>query len=557
MCEQKRGKDNKAIIASNIMYVVGQYPRFLRAHWKFLKTVVNKLFEFMHETHEGVQDMACDTFIKIAQKCRRHFITIQLSESQPFVEEILTNINGIICHLEPHQVHTFYEAVGNMIAASVDVVQQTKLIEKYMQLPNDVWNTIISEAKKSVDCLKDPEVVSNILNILKTNIRASKALGAPYVNQLIKIYQDMLHIYKVTSDNINQAININGPMVVKQRLIKSMMAVKEDTLILIGSYFSKANNVQQMLDQFLTPLFTFVLIDYRDCQSDARESEVLNMLAILINKVEDRLTNRIPEIFDLTFEKTLHMIDKNFEDYPDHRKNFYILLQAVTNGCFSALLALNAIQFKLVYDSIMWALKHTMRSISELGLEILQTMLRKFLTTDAQAAQTFYQLYYLETMQHIFAVVAECSHTSGLTAHSQILANLFSIVEQGHIKVPLAPEVQDPAQNLLYVQQFMANLLKTAFPHLQDNQIKVIIEGFVTLDQDISGFKEHLRDFLVQIREATGNDTADLYLEDREQTLKCAAEEKRKIQMSVPGTSHLFFFFNRLSFCFLRFFYST
>ena len=48
LCEQKRGKDNKAIIASNIMYVVGQYPRFLRAHWRFLKTVVNKLFEFMH-----------------------------------------------------------------------------------------------------------------------------------------------------------------------------------------------------------------------------------------------------------------------------------------------------------------------------------------------------------------------------------------------------------------------------------------------------------------------------------------------------------------------------
>jgi hypothetical protein len=61
----------------------------------------------------------------------------------------------------------------------------------------------------------------------------------------------------------------------------------------------------------------------------------------------------------------------------------------------------------------MWALKHTMRTISELGLEILQMMLRKFLTTDAQAAQTFYQIYYLETMQHIFAVVAECSHTSG------------------------------------------------------------------------------------------------------------------------------------------------
>lgn len=41
--------------AAATRYVVGQYPKFLRAHWKFLKTVVNKLFEFMHETHPGVQ----------------------------------------------------------------------------------------------------------------------------------------------------------------------------------------------------------------------------------------------------------------------------------------------------------------------------------------------------------------------------------------------------------------------------------------------------------------------------------------------------------------------
>lgn len=53
LTEQKRGKDNKAVVASNIMYIVGQYPRFLKAHWKFLKTVLNKLFEFMHESHEG------------------------------------------------------------------------------------------------------------------------------------------------------------------------------------------------------------------------------------------------------------------------------------------------------------------------------------------------------------------------------------------------------------------------------------------------------------------------------------------------------------------------
>jgi hypothetical protein len=50
-------------------YVVGQYPRFLRAHWKFLKTVVNKLFEFMHETHPGVQVRFAFMYFYATSRC--------------------------------------------------------------------------------------------------------------------------------------------------------------------------------------------------------------------------------------------------------------------------------------------------------------------------------------------------------------------------------------------------------------------------------------------------------------------------------------------------------
>ena len=73
-CKTKQAPDGCA----TRRYVVGQYPRFLRNHWKFLKTVVNKLFEFMHETHPGVQDMACETFIKITHKCKRKFVVQQV-----------------------------------------------------------------------------------------------------------------------------------------------------------------------------------------------------------------------------------------------------------------------------------------------------------------------------------------------------------------------------------------------------------------------------------------------------------------------------------------------
>lgn len=286
LCEKKRGKDNKAIIAANIMYVVGQYPRFLRAHWKFLKTVVNKLFEFMHETHDGVQDMACDTFIKISQKCRRHFVTLQASEPAPFIDEILNNIESIICHLQPQQVHTFYEAVGCMIAAQTDTMIQEQLIKKYMALPNHIWDEIVQQAQKNVEILKDPAAVRQLANILKTNIRACKSLGHSYVAQFKNIFLDMLNVYKVMSLNINAAISTNGEAITNQPVIRSMRTVKKEALKLTGLWISQSANDSLVMNSFIPPLLDAVLADYKECTvPSAREPEILSTMSIVVEKL--------------------------------------------------------------------------------------------------------------------------------------------------------------------------------------------------------------------------------------------------------------------------------
>ncbi|PBC26929.1 Exportin-1 [Apis cerana cerana] len=527
LCEQKKGKDNKAIIASNIMYVVGQYPRFLRAHWKFLKTVIN----FFTETHDGVQDMACDTFIKIALKCRRHFVTPQTGELVPFIEEILSTISSIICDLQTQQVHTFYEAVGYMISAQTDTVMQEELIERYMLLPNQVWDDIISQASKNVDVLKDQEAVKQLASILKTNVRACKALGHPYVIQLGRIYLDMLNVYKVMSENISAAIALNGEIVMEQSLIKSMRVVKKETLKLISDWVSRTTDRQMVLDSFLPPLLDAVLLDYQKTNVHcAREPEVLSAIATIVNKLECYITSEIPKIFDAVFECTLEMINKDFEEFPEHRTNFFLLLQAVNVSCFSAFLIIPPAQFKLVLDSIIWAFKHTMRNVADIGLQILYQLLQN-IEVSTPDAQNFHQTYFTDILQHIFSVVTDSSHIAGLNMHATILAYMFSLVELGRIKVPLGP-VPD---NTLYVQEFVARLLKTAFPHLTDNQIKITVQGLFNLNQDIPAFKEHLRDFLVEIREYTGEDDSDLYLEERETALRLAQEEKRLQQMAVPG----------------------
>lgn len=46
------------------------------------------------------------------------------------------------------KVHTFYEAVGIMISAQVNSKIQEQLIDKYMLLPNLIWDDCISQASK-------------------------------------------------------------------------------------------------------------------------------------------------------------------------------------------------------------------------------------------------------------------------------------------------------------------------------------------------------------------------------------------------------------------------
>lgn len=56
---------------------------------------------------------------------------------------------------------------------------------------------------------------------------------------------------------------------------------------------------------------------------------------------------------------------------------------------------------------------------------------------------------------------------SGLTVQATILAYMFSLVELGKVTVPLSAGVE-PANNMQYVQQYLAQLLKSAFPHLNE-----------------------------------------------------------------------------------------
>jgi len=248
------------------------------------------------------------------------------------------------------------------------------------------------------------------------------------------------------------------------------------------------------------------------------------------------MTQEIPRIFSNVFECTLEMISKNFEDYPEHRLNFFNLLRAINNHCFAAFYTLSPAQFRLIMDSIVWSFKHTQRDIAETGLSILQEMFQNLGNTEIATA--FYQTYFIPLIQDIFYVLTDTFHKSSFKLQATLLAHMFHIVEAGQIKAPLwnTIEILDPnMNNPNYLREYVVNLLIRAFPNLTPNIVQNFVLGLFSLHSDIQAFKSHLRDFLVQMKEFSAGDNADLFDEEKQHQLEEAKKAETQRKTAVPG----------------------
>ncbi|PON93188.1 Coatomer beta subunit [Trema orientale] len=202
-------KNFRSVIAINIMYVVGQYPRLLRARWELLKTVVNILFEFMRETHPGVQAMACDTFLKIVQGCKHKFVIVQVGENKPLISELLSLLPDLSERFELHQIHTVFESFGHMIQTESDSQKKDAYLKKLMKLPNQKWGEIIG-LSKDYGFLKDHDLIRKMLKILQINTSVASSIGEEFESQFFFLFDDMCAVYRKSSLLICSSIQGGG-----------------------------------------------------------------------------------------------------------------------------------------------------------------------------------------------------------------------------------------------------------------------------------------------------------------------------------------------------------
>jgi len=195
------------------------------------------------------------------------------------------------------------------------------------------------------------------------------------------------------------------------------------------------------------------------------------------------------------------------------------------------ILSLPEEQLSYVISAVVWAFQHSMRNVAEIGLDILKDMLTQIAGMSEDVSQPFYRNHYMAILQHMLAVVADNNQVqvAGMTYFAEVLCVLFRAPEFS-IRVPL--NEADPSQpNVDFIYQHISAIFTQHFSNLTPEQIRVTIKGFFSYNMDVVAMRNHLRDFLIQIKEVNGEDTYDLFLEEREQEIQ-QAQERKKI---VPG----------------------
>ncbi|CDJ41713.1 exportin, putative, partial [Eimeria tenella] len=126
----------------------------------------------MQEPFPGVRDMACETFLKVANKCKTTIAANHQEDERNFVLSVIENHTQQTEVLDEKQQLLFFEAVGHIISATPAEVQAS-CIEGLMANSWEAWQQIVKSGKENQLFLFNPQAAKRLVQILRINQRVA------------------------------------------------------------------------------------------------------------------------------------------------------------------------------------------------------------------------------------------------------------------------------------------------------------------------------------------------------------------------------------------------
>lgn len=485
LCEMKSFKTDKAVIASNIMFIIGQFHRFLLHNKSFLKTVVKKLFEFMDEDHEGIKDMACDNFFKIAERCPVEFLT-QRENNEVLILYILKNLQSITGSLEFYQKRIVYEALLLVIKEvprtkdyRVRVLGYADLLFSSLLSFNILTDEHIDRLPTTMANMDEAKMISHVL---KSHTLTYKILPETCSSSYQQIFPRFFRIFDACNAIIvtnKEGVAANNARAVKVEIIELFTTV-------LDSKFVEG--------EFVDMLCGRIVFDYKN-NAMHREPAILNLGASIARNVENDgsvlYMQRETFIYINLVEPSIPFVMQADENL-DISRNYLALLETMLSASFSSFFSFLFGQpsFRQVYNSLLYALI-CIKDVSDLALDCLLVIFRR---CHEQKIFQFFAQNYMSTLENVLGIIFDRDMKYNFEKQCDLLAFMVRISRD-------IPSLDRTNPNARILSEHIVGLFMKSFPNITQESVRVFSVGLFELCRDGDVFREHLEDFRVKVYE--------------------------------------------------------
>jgi exportin-1 len=507
LCASKKSLEDKIVIASNIMHIVSQNSIYLKDIASFLEIVVKKLLEFANEQSEEICEMACNTLLKIAKQLGLQFVRPQSNPKSPaselLIEVVLTAMPRIIEKMSIPRKIDFYEALGCMIAAEPD--EQTKvgyLIRASAELER-LWMSVFNHISDK-DFFTNMNNANSISLFLRIHANFCLATGYSYRLYFDRCFANVDQVYQNYYQLMGEMLGAIGPAALNYAELKKFRGVRKDILVLFQNLILVHKNHPQNFLSNYSGIFDRILQSFISEPSETKEAEVFDVISAALSVLDRESIVGLLSSLPMILQSTLPMITQDFTSFPEVRHAFFGLLKSIANNCFDVFVQLEAENFQTIISCLLWALRHEIMSIHEVGMGAIIAFLTN-INRQRDYMEAFYKAFFIKIFNEVLFVATDGLHQNGFSDQAKCLFLLIAVA--GQLPFPLLDGTED---NLTQLYGHTAKLMSEEFKNLtlQAHQTE-LHKLFSAVGAGEKEFKVALKDYLININLFLGNEPTE------------------------------------------------
>jgi len=494
-CAQKKDMNDKIVIATNIMHVVSQNHIYLKDIPSFLSIVIKKLLEFAGEKSDEISQMACNIILKISKVLGSQIVKASQEKNQPepVIETVLSLSNGIIENMSIIRKIDFYESIGYMISAEENEQMKIGYLIRASSQLEKMWLEINQN-------FNNPGYFTNIGNtnnvslFLRINSNFCSSIGISYKLYFDRSFQKITELYELYYAIICQMISQNGVQCLNYSDMKKYRGVRKDILSLLQNFIlAHKNNHNSFVNDYGSIIHKIIEIFVNE-NNETKEAEVFDLISAALSVLDQQSISVLLYSLPFILQSTLPMITQDFVSYTEIRYSFFGLLKSISDNCFQILINLESSNFQTIINCLLWALRHEIMNIHDIGIEAIISFLGN-INTNMDYINQFYQTFFVQIFNEVLYVTTDKMHQNGFSNQSKCMYILFKVVPT--FNFPLTGGTEE---NQVQLYNHMLKIMTSEFKNLSQKMHETRMQQlFVASQANEKEFKVALKDYLISL----------------------------------------------------------